>query len=120
MTERIFIDNGLLNHLCKDTKGHLWNSFLDVTTSKGLCLENRKSFFLTDEMQFLEFIGLGAVLEEVSSTLLSDIKCHVIHLFNQKKQIEIKQISNTINSIFNLSLIACEALPRIYPQALLA
>jgi len=119
MAERISIDNGLLNHLCKDTQGILWNSFLDITTSKGLHLTDRKSFFLVNEMEFLEFIGLGAILKEVPHTLLNDIKYHVSRFFSQPRPIE-EKLSKTIDTLFELCLNACKSLPKIMPEALLA
>ena len=120
MAERISIDNGLLNHLCKDTKGNFWNSFLDITASKGLHLKNHNSIFLVNEMQFLEFIGLGTILKETPSTLLNEIKYHVICLFNQQNHIKLEDLNRTLDTIFKQCLIACEALPKIKPQALLA
>jgi hypothetical protein len=120
MTERISIDNGLLNHLCKDTKGIFWNSFLDITTSKGLHLTDRKSFFLANEMEFLEFIGLGKILEDVSPTLLNDIKHHVYRLFNHRRPVESEKLNKTIDTLFELCLNACKSLPKIMPEALLA
>ena len=103
MTERISIDNGLLNHLCKDAKGIFWNSFLDIAASKNLRLKDRKSFLLANEMEFLEFIGLGTILEEVPSTLLGDIKHHVFCLFNQQKPVELyrKKLKNREKAFFN-------------------
>lgn len=120
MTKRISIDNGLLNLLCKDTKGDLWNSFLDVTASKGLHLKSHNNLFLANEMQFLEFIGLGKILKEVPSTLLNDIKYHANCLFHQQKTIGLEELNKTLNTIFKQCLIECEALPKIKPQALLA
>ena len=119
MAERTFIDTGLLNYLCKDTKGNIWNSFLDVTASNGLKLQGRGSLFLPDDMQFLEFIGLGAILERVPSTLRSDIERHINSLFTQKKPIKEIEINKTLNSIFEKCLTACESLSEITPQGLL-
>lgn len=120
MPERISLDNGLLNLLCKDTRGTLWNSFLDVTTSKNLHLIDRKSFLLADEMVFLEFIGLGKILKEVPSSLLNDIRPHICSLFNQQRPIELEKINKVIDIAFELCLNACKSLPKIMPEALLA
>jgi hypothetical protein len=120
MAKRYSIDNGLLNLLCKDAKGNLWNSFLDITFSKGLYLKNRNSLFLANEMQFLEYIGLGKILEEAPPTLRNAIKYHVNCLFNQQKLIELEELNRTLDTIFKQCLIVCEALPKIKPQALLA
>ncbi len=117
--ERIFLDNGLINYLSKDTIGQLWDNFLDITASKGLYLQDRKSFFITDEMQFLEFIGLGKILEDVPPSLLPAIKNQITNLFNRRDYIELKELNKIIDSIFSQCLIQCEALSKIKPQAIL-
>ncbi len=120
MTKRYSIDNGLLNHLCKDTKGHLWNSFLDIIASHGLHLKSHSTLFLASELEFLEFIGLGKILEEVPSTLLDDVKHRVSCLFNQQELADLESLNKTLDDIHNQCLKECEALPKIKPQALLA
>ncbi|MGE4573288.1 hypothetical protein [Parachlamydia sp.] len=119
MVDRIFIDNGLLNTLCKDTKGNLWNSFLDTMNSRGFSLEDRRNCFATDIFLFLEFIGLGKILEKTSSTLLPTIKSSIIDLFRQTKSVEITDINKVLDNAFVQCFSACKALPEINPQALL-
>lgn len=120
MVNRIFIDNGLLSTLCKDTKGDLWNSFLDTMNSRGISLEDRRNCFATDIFLFLEFIGLGKILEKTSSTLLPIIKTSIIDLFRQTKAAEITDINKALDNAFAQCFSACRALPEIDPHALLA
>lgn len=119
MADRIFIDNGLLGALCKDTKGNLWNSFLDTMNSRGLSLEDRRNCFATDIFLFLEFIGLGKILEKTPSTLLPTIKSSIIDLFSQTESVEITDINKVLDGAFVHCFSACRALPEINPQALL-
>ncbi len=120
MADRIFIDNGLLSTLCKDTNGKLWNSFLDTMNSRGVSLEDRRNCFATDIFLFLEFIGLGKILEKTSSTLFPIIKSSIIDLFRHTKSIEITDINKVLDNAFSQCFSACKALPGINPRSLLA
>lgn len=119
MVERISIDNGLLYLLCKDTQGDLWDSFLDIATSNNLDLEDRRTFFVTDETLFLEFIGHGRILKKIPSEIRSEIKSSLSNLFKSEELVDIEKINKVLNSMFNLCFDSCKNLPETNPSDLL-
>lgn len=119
MVDRIFIDNGLLGILCRDTKGNLWNSFLDTMSARGLTLEDRRVFVCTDIFLFLEFIGLGKILERMPTTLLPNIKNKIIELFLRTDSVKLEDINKALDDAFNQCFLICKDMPEITPQDLL-
>lgn len=119
MVDRIFIDNGLLGVLGKDIKGNLWNSFLDTMDSRKFSLEDRRNYFVTDIFLFLEFIGLGKLLEKIPPTSFPIIKNSIDDLFNKTETLEIEDVNKVLENAFNQCLSICKTLPETNPQALL-
>lgn len=117
MVERIQIDNRL-NRLLSNANESLWNSFLDVVASKGLVLEDKRTFFIADEMQFLEFIGLGKILEESHHKLLPLIKSQILDLFESEESIDIEKINEVIDDLFDQCLKDCKAIKALIPNEL--
>lgn len=119
MSKRIFIDSGLLNYICKDTEGSLWDSFLDVAAASGNILDDRRACVQTDPLLFLEFIGHGRIIEQVPQELSSHIKELGQSLFDSKEDVCETDIYQTLDKMYSKSLNVCQSLQVLKPASLL-
>lgn len=119
IVERIQIDNRL-NRLLSNANESLWDSFLDVVALKGLVLEDKRTFFIADEMQFLEFIGHGKILKESHLKLLPLIKRQIFDFFESEESIDNENVNKVIDDLFNQCLEDCKTIKELIPNKLAA
>lgn len=107
MTKRIFIDTGLLSLICGDDSGKIYNNFLDITNSCGFQIENRKITLTSDWSLFLEFIGLGRIMEKLSPQFDKSVEDELLLYFESDYQMTAEELNMIIESAYADCLIAC-------------
>lgn len=107
MTKRIFIDTGLLSLICGDDSGKIYNNFLDITNSCGFQIENRKITLTSDWSLFLEFIGLGRIMEKLSPQFDKSIEDKLLLYFESDYQMTAEELNVIIESAYADCLIEC-------------
>lgn len=108
MTKRIYIDNGLLSELCQDKRGVLNDSFLDICGDCNLNLENRRVNISNDWSSFLEFIGSGRIMDEVSLDFPELIKQKFISYFNLLIPMDLEEVNQLIDIAYSDCLSTCQ------------
>lgn len=86
----------------------------------GIILENRRAYVESDPLLFLEFIGLGRILDEIPSTLFPTIRELGRPLCESGKPIVESEIHQILDKMFGECLTACKGISEISPSSLIA
>lgn len=104
----IHLDNFVIRELCKnDLSNELWDSLLDLSNQNNIPIENKPVRILSDWMLFLEFIGLGSILQKYQVVIQNETLKFFNELLNNKN-LTIDTFKPLVDHLYDISYIDCE------------
>lgn len=120
MVKRIFFDTGLLSAFCTDRSGIYYNSFLDISTKCGLSIENRRVTVENNWFLFLEFIGLGRVMDKASLCFDKPIEKQILYYFDSPMPTKVEQINKIIETAYEDCISSIQKIEALDPSNLVS